>query len=129
MLRARPDGGNRTAARVAKTAKDREESMSYAVIRTGGKQYRVSPGDQFRIEKIEGKVGDEVEFGDVLMTGGEGEVVLDSEALSGVTVKAKIVRHGRGPKIHVVKFKRRKGYERHLGHRQDFTEVRISSVP
>ena len=103
--------------------------MSYAVIRTGGKQYRVSVGENLRVEKLEGEVGQEIEFDDLVMVKRDEEIILMRSELADLKVKAKIVRHGRGPKIHVVKFKRRKGYERHLGHRQDFTEVRISSVP
>ena len=103
-------------------------TMPYAVIRTGGKQYRVNEGDNLRIEKIEGEVGQEVEFADVLMLGDGEKAILDAAELEAKKVKAKILRHGRGKKIHVYKFKRRKGYERRQGHRQSFTEVCISSI-
>ena len=103
--------------------------MPYAVIRTGGKQYRVKPGDRLRIEKIEGEKGASVEFADVLMIGGEGTPVLDKAGLEGKKVGGRVLRHGRGPKIDILKFKRRKGYQKRMGHRQDFTEVEITSVP
>ena len=102
--------------------------MSYAVIRTGGKQYRVSEGQCLRVEKLEGEVGQEIEFDDVLMTRAEDKTVVEPSELTDVKVKATIVGQGRGPKIHVFTFKRRKGSHRHLGHRQDYTEVRISSI-
>lgn len=103
--------------------------MSYAVIRTGGKQYRVSEGSCLRVEKLLAEVGSEVELGDVLLTSVDGKIVTDASALASAIVKAKVVRHGRGRKILVFKKKRRKGYERRQGHRQAFTEIRISALP
>lgn len=103
--------------------------MSYAVIRTGGKQYRVSEGDRLRVEKLTGEVGQEIELTDVLMVSKEGKTLLEPEELAKKKVKAKIVAHGRGPKIKVFKFKRRKGYHKTQGHRQDFTEILISTIP
>ena len=103
--------------------------MPYAVIRTGGKQYRVAEGQDLRIEKIGGETGEEVEFAEVLMVERDGKVEIDPKKLAEFKVKGKILRHGRGTKIHVVKFKRRKGHHKRIGHRQDFTEVRISSLP
>lgn len=104
-------------------------AMSYAVIRTGGKQYRVKAGDSLRVEKLEGEPGQEIELGDVLMVAGEGSPLLEKSELDGKAVKATIVRHGRGRKIRVFRFKRRKGFEKRHGHRQDFTEIKISSLP
>jgi large subunit ribosomal protein L21 len=103
--------------------------MSFAVIRTGGKQYRVKEGDSLRVEKLEAEVGQEVELGDVLMVAREGAPILEAKQLAGKAVKATVVRHGRGPKIRIFKFKRRKGFEKRQGHRQDFTEIKISSLP
>jgi len=103
--------------------------MSYAIIRTGGKQFRVSAGDRLRIEKIEAEVGQEVALGEILALGEGSGLNLDSSALAGQAVQARVLRHGRGPKIHIWKFKRRKGFDRHQGHRQDFTEVLITSLP
>lgn len=102
--------------------------MSYAVIRTGGKQYRVTEGESLRVEKVDVPAGEEIEFSDVLLVKRDGKVLVDGKDLKGLKVKAKVVRHGRGRKIHVFMFRRRKGLERRHGHRQDFTEVRISSI-
>lgn len=102
--------------------------MSYSVIRTGGKQYRVKEGDLLRVEKLEGEAGAEVEFGDVLLVEKDGDVIVDPKKLGGLKVRAKIVRHGRGNKVVAFKFKRRKGFHKTIGHRQSFTEVRISSI-
>lgn len=102
--------------------------MSYAVIRTGGKQYRVREGDRLRVEKLEGDQGQELELDDVLMLNRDGEIVLDRDTLQDVKVKAHITRHGRGRKIRIYKFKRRKGYSRRMGHRQAFTEIHIDSI-
>ena len=102
--------------------------MPYAVIRTGGKQYRVQEGDTLRIEKLDAEVGQEIEFDDVLLIGEGENVNVERDALAGAKVKAKVVRQDRARKIHVFKFKRRKGYRRLLGHRQPFTEIRISSI-
>jgi len=103
--------------------------MSYAVIRTGGKQYRVSEGTRLRVEKLPAEVGSEVELSEVLLTSNDGKLVTNASALASASVKAKIVRHGRGRKILVFKKKRRKGYERRQGHRQAFTEILISALP
>jgi large subunit ribosomal protein L21 len=103
--------------------------MAYAVIRTGGKQYRVAKGDRLRVEKIAGEPGAEFVFEDVLMVAGDGAPVLEGSKLAGAKVGAKVVRQGRGPKLRVLKFKRRKGFQKVIGHRQDFTEVEITSVP
>lgn len=104
--------------------------MPYAIIRTGGKQYRVRVGDRLRIEKLNAEVGQEVALNQVLAVGGEGaELQLDAAALAGQAVSAKVVRHGRGTKIHIWKFKRRKGEDKRQGHRQDFTEVQITALP
>lgn len=103
--------------------------MSYAVIRTGGKQYRVTEGENLRVERVDAAAGDDIEFSDVLLVKKDGKVLIDGKDLKGLKVKAKVVRHGRGTKIRVFTFRRRKGFEKRRGHRQDFTEVRISSIP
>lgn len=102
--------------------------MSYAVIRTGGKQYRVREGENLRVEKVDVPAGNEIEFDDVLLVKRDDQLLVDAAELKGHKVKAQVVRHGRGRKIRVYTFKRRKGYEKRRGHRQDFTEVRISSI-
>lgn len=104
--------------------------MPYAIIRTGGKQYRVSAGDRLKVEKINAEVGQEVSLGEVLALGEGADLALGlGGALSGQIVQAKVLRHGRGKKILIWKFKRRKGYDRRQGHRQDFTEIQILSIP
>ncbi|MBI1816507.1 MAG: 50S ribosomal protein L21 [Deltaproteobacteria bacterium] len=102
--------------------------MDYAVIRTGGKQYRVAPGDVIRIEKLNGEAGHPVAFTEVLMASANGAVKVGAPLLSGVRVAAEIVRQGRAKKILVFKKKRRKNYRRHQGHRQYETTVRVTGI-
>ena len=100
----------------------------YAVIQTGGKQYKVAPGEELKIEKLDGKVGDDVYFDNVLLVSKEDEVTLGKPVLENTRVVAKITRQARGPKIIIFKFKRRKGYRKKQGHRQDFTGVKILAI-
>ena len=102
--------------------------MSYAIIRTGGKQYRVEPGMTLRVASLVGDAGASVEFNDVLLGSDGTNVFTGVPSLSGAKVTGEIVKHGRGEKIVVFKFKRRKNYARKIGHRQDFTEVRINDI-
>jgi large subunit ribosomal protein L21 len=103
--------------------------MTYAIIRTGGKQFRVSPGDVIRIPTLADKnEGDTVEFDEVLVAGSDDGVRIGAPTLAGARVTATVLKNGRGPKIIVFKFKRRKHYKRTKGHRQDFTAVKIDSV-
>lgn len=102
--------------------------MSYAIFKTGGKQFRAQPGATLRIPSIVGDPGATVEFGDVLL-GREGDMIkTGTPMVAGAKVTGEIVKHGRGDKIIVFKFKRRKNYSRKQGHRQGFTEVRINTV-
>ena len=100
----------------------------YAVIRTGGKQYRVSEGDVLKIEKLEAEDGASVEFGEVLLVSDGKDVKVGAPLLDGGKVQATVVRQGRGDKIQIVKFKRRQNYHRNKGHRQPFTEVKITGI-
>ena len=100
----------------------------YAVVRTGGKQVRVEPGRSVRVEKLPGDVGDSIELGEVLLVGGEGETRVGTPLLDGTRVMGKITAQGRGPKITVFKMKRRKGYRRKAGHRQDYTEILVDKI-
>jgi large subunit ribosomal protein L21 len=100
----------------------------YAVIRSGGKQVRVSPGEAVRVEKLSGAVGDPVELADVLLMGGEGEPRVGTPVVAGAKVVGTITAQDRGPKITVFKMKRRKGYRRKMGHRQSFTEIRVERI-
>ena len=100
----------------------------YAVVRTGGKQVRVEPGQAVRIEKLDGSVGDQVELDQVLLVGGEGDARIGTPLVEGVKVLGTITDQGRGPKITIFKMKRRKGYRRKAGHRQFYTEVRVDGI-
>ena len=100
----------------------------YAVIRSGGKQYRVSPGGSLRVEKLPGEVGASITLDDVLMIGGEGDVKIGTPKVDGAQITGTIVAQGRGDKIRVLKMKRRKGYRRAQGHRQDYTEIRVDEI-
>jgi len=100
----------------------------YAVIRTGGKQYRVAPGEKLRVEQLPAEVGSEIVLDQVLMVGDGESVRLGAPILAGATVKATVVAHGRGEKLTIFKMKRRKNYRRHQGHRQGFTELKIEGI-
>ena len=102
--------------------------MSYAIIRTGGKQFRVEPGKKYRFPTLVGEAGGSIEFNDVLL-GSDGQSVKTGiPTLSGAKVIGEIVKHGLGDKIVVFKMKRRKNYAKKQGHRQGFTEVRINDI-
>lgn len=101
----------------------------HAVIKTGGKQYIVKPGDVIDIEKISGEPGEEVNFEEVLLVSADGEdVKVGSPVVESARVEGKIVRQKKGDKIVVFKFKRRKGYRKKAGHRQNLTSVEITSI-
>jgi large subunit ribosomal protein L21 len=100
----------------------------YAVIRSGGKQYRVSQGASLRVEKLPGEVGSSITLDEVLMIGGDGEVKIGTPRVDGAQITGTIVAQGRGQKIRVFKMKRRKGYRRAQGHRQDYTEIRVDEI-
>lgn len=100
----------------------------YAVFKTGGKQYRASQGDRLRVEKLDAEVGDSVEFDQILLVGEGSEVQVGAPLVEGGKVEAKVTAQGRGKKIDVIKFKRRKNYKRQHGHRQHYTEVEITSI-
>jgi large subunit ribosomal protein L21 len=100
----------------------------YAVIRTGGKQYRVAPDDVIEIERLGAKAGDQVEFSEVLMIAGEGAISLGAPLVAGATVAGEVTALTRGPKLVIFKKKRRKHFRRKNGHRQDLMEVRITEI-
>jgi large subunit ribosomal protein L21 len=99
----------------------------YAIIRTGGRQYRVEPGDVVRLERLEAEVGAEVKLDDVLLVGGE-SLQIGSPRLDGASVVGTVIAQDRARKIRVFKYKKRKHYRRTRGHRQAFTAVRIERV-
>ena len=100
----------------------------YAIIESGGKQYRAEPGRMLKLEKLEGEKGSQVELTKVLLVADGDKVTVGSPTVAGARVVSEIVRQGRGPKISVFKFKRRKKYRRHIGHRQSLTTVRVKEI-
>jgi large subunit ribosomal protein L21 len=99
----------------------------FAVIKTGGKQYRVAADDVLKIEKVEGAPGDIIQLGDVLVVGGD-NVTLGAPTVAGATVAAEVLEQGRGPKVIAFKKRRRKNSRRKRGHRQEFTLLRITEI-
>jgi large subunit ribosomal protein L21 len=100
----------------------------YAVIKTGGKQYRVASGAKLKIEQLSADVGSEIVIDQVLMVADGEKVALGTPLVAGATVKAKIVSHGRGDKVHIFKMRRRKHYRKSQGHRQNYTEIEILGI-
>jgi large subunit ribosomal protein L21 len=100
----------------------------YAVIKTGGKQYKVAPGEKLKVEQLPADVGAEVLLDQVLMVGDGENVRLGQPVVAGASVKATVLAHGRGEKIRIFKMRRRKHYQKHQGHRQNYTELKIDSI-
>jgi large subunit ribosomal protein L21 len=100
----------------------------YAVVKTGGKQYRVSAGEKLKVEQIPADIGAEIVLDQVLFLGNGEEVTLGTPLVSGATVTARVVAHGRGEKIRIFKMRRRKHYRKSQGHRQNFTEIEIVGI-
>ncbi|HTT39470.1 MAG TPA: 50S ribosomal protein L21 [Burkholderiales bacterium] len=100
----------------------------YAVIKTGGKQYKVSAGEKLRIESVPADVGAEITLDQVLLVADGDNVTMGTPLVSGAAVKAKVLSHGRGEKIKIFKLRRRKHYRKTLGHRQNYTEIQISGI-
>ncbi len=99
-----------------------------AVIKTGGKQYRVSEGDKIRIESLKAEAGDIVEFDQILMLADGENSKVGSPVVDGSKVSGKVITHGRGRKVRIIKFKRRKHHMKHQGHRQGYTEIEITGI-
>lgn len=103
--------------------------MAYAIIRTGGKQFRVTPGEVVRVPTLADKhEGDSIEFTEVLVTGNDQGMRVGAPLVDGARVAGTVIKQGRGPKVIVFKFKRRKQYKRKQGHRQNFTAVKIDGI-
>jgi large subunit ribosomal protein L21 len=102
--------------------------LMYAVIKTGGKQYRVAEGETLRVEKLAADEGASVEFDQVLLAGAGDAVKVGTPYLEGGRVTATVKSHGRGKKIEIIKFRRRKHHHKRTGHRQDYTEVEITGI-
>ena len=100
----------------------------YAVVKTGGKQYRVSTGDRLKVETIKAEAGEEVSLTDVLMVGSADSVSVGSPMVANASVSAKVVTHGRGDKVRIIKFHRRKHHRKQAGHRQNYTELEVTSI-
>ena len=100
----------------------------YAVVKTGGKQYKVQEGDTIRVEKLEGKEGDTIELDTVLMLTDGDKVTVGTPVVEGASVSATVKAQGRGKKIRIIKFKRRKNYRKTAGHRQAYTELAITGI-
>ncbi|HEX5228885.1 MAG TPA: 50S ribosomal protein L21 [Bryobacteraceae bacterium] len=100
----------------------------YAVVEVGGKQFRVAPGDVIKVDTLAGDVGSEVEFASVKAIVNDSDALTVGDALSSARVKGTITEHGRGDKVIVFKFKRKKQYKRTIGHRQNYTAVRVSEI-
>ncbi len=98
----------------------------YAIVKTGGKQYRVSPDQWLLVERLPVPEGEEFELPALLFV--DGEELIDGDALSGVTVRARVLAHERGPKLRIVKFKPKRGYKRRTGHRQELTRIEIAGI-
>ena len=100
----------------------------YAVIVTGGKQYRVQQGDIVFVEKMEAAEGSEVSFDTVLAVGEEGSVKVGAPAVEGASVTAKVLTNGKGKKLNIIRYRPKKGSARHMGHRQPYTKVEITAI-
>ena len=100
----------------------------YAVIRTGGKQYKVSEGDTVYVERLSGEVGTTLTLNHVLMLTDGNTIEIGTPLVEGATVEATVTAHRRGPKVTIVKFRRRKHYRKQMGHRQDYTALRITDI-
>ena len=100
----------------------------YAVIKTGGKQYRVVPGEKLKVEKLAGDVGSDIVIDQVLMVADGDNVTVGAPVVKGASVKATVVSHGRHDKVMIFKMRRRKHYRKTQGHRQDYTEIQIQQI-
>jgi large subunit ribosomal protein L21 len=109
-------------------ASTQAEKIMYAVIVSGGKQHRVTEGETLKLEKIETETGGKVEFDRVLLVADGDDIKVGGPLVDGATVSAEVVRHGRGEKIRIIKFRRRKHSMKRQGHRQWFTEVKITGI-
>jgi large subunit ribosomal protein L21 len=100
----------------------------YAVIKTGGKQYRVAAGEKIKVEQIPADIGSEVVLDQVLLVADGDDVTMGTPLVGGATVKAKVISHGRGEKVRIYKMRRRKHYRKSQGHRQNYTEIEILGI-
>ena len=101
--------------------------IMYAVIKTGGKQYRVAPGEKIKVEQLPADIGSQITL-DVLLIADGDKVSIGAPLVAGASVQATVVSHGRHDKVHIFKMRRRKHYQRHGGHRQNYTEIQIGTI-
>lgn len=106
----------------------KEVFLMYAVIKTGGKQYKVAAGEKIKVEQIAADVGQEIVIDQVLAVGNGSEIKVGTPLVSGATVKATVVAHGRHDKVRIFKMRRRKHYQKRQGHRQNYTELQIGDI-
>src|SRR6516225_9710645 len=109
-------------------AKSTERSYMYAVVKTGGKQYKVAAGEKIKVEQIAADVGQEIVIDQVLAVGNGGDLKIGAPLVAGASVKATVVAHGKHDKVRIFKLRRRKHYKKSQGHRQAYTELQISAV-
>lgn len=100
----------------------------YAVIKSGGKQYRVKEGDVIKLETLSGDVGSEISFADVLMFADGDNITMGTPLIANATVKAQVMEHARHKKVKIIKFRRRKHHMKQMGHRQNYTQVKITAI-
>jgi len=100
----------------------------YAVVKTGGKQYRVSQGDRLKVESLNAESGEEISLSEILMVGSGDSVTVGTPTVANASVSAKVINHGRGDKVKIIKFRRRKHHRKQAGHRQNYTELEITSI-
>ena len=112
----------------ARARKEPAAAKGYAIIETGGKQYRVKVGDRIRVERIHAEAGSDISLDRVLLLGGDGATKIGAPLVDGAAVSAHIEAHPRGEKIHVYKYKPKKRYRRKIGHRQELTELTITGI-
>jgi large subunit ribosomal protein L21 len=105
-----------------------KRSFMYAVIKTGGKQYRVAAGEKIKVEQIAADVGQEIVFDQVLAVGNGADIKIGTPLVSGATVTVTVLSHGKHDKVHIFKMRRRKHYQKRQGHRQQFTELQIGAI-
>ena len=105
-----------------------EQKHMYAVIKTGGKQYRVSQGDKLKVESIAADAGSDVQIDEVLMIGNGDDVTVGAPLINNASVSAKVLEHGLEKKVNIIKFRRRKHHRKQMGHRQNYTELEITGI-
>src|SRR5688572_2666559 len=128
-MRRFPRGMKRARTKLRAALQERTEAGNmYAVVKTGGKQYRVSAGEKLRIEQIAAEVGQEIVLDQVLLVADGEALQMGAPLVSGAKVKAKVLKHGRGEKIRIFKLNRRKHYRKSQGHRQNYTEIEILGI-